>query len=110
MLLVSFKIVLYKGRFQESLVETQIRLYKALKTKSSGGLPPDPDSLTQAILRVHLQSYYWLQFQQKGINEINIEQTGWCIDNNHRVVPVCFTGKIYLRKSLTKFHFVIRPL
>ena len=101
--------VLHKGRFQEYLVEALIRLYKALKTKSSKALPPDPDSLTQAISRVHLQSYFWLQFQQKNIKERNIEQNGWCIDDPS-VVPVWFTGKVCHRKSIAKSPFRIGPV
>ena len=71
--------VLYKGRPKESLVEMLIQLYRALKTNSLKALPPDTDLLTQAILRVHLQSYYWLKFRQQNIKDINIEQNGWYV-------------------------------
>ena len=86
--------VLYKGKLEESLVETRIRLYKGLKTKRSEALPPAPDSLTHAILRVHLQSYYLLQFQQIEMTDIDMEKSERYIDVEQRVVPEWFTGKM----------------
>ena len=41
--------VLYSAKEEETLVQTRIRLYQAMKTKSSQSLPPDPDSASQAI-------------------------------------------------------------
>ena len=61
------KTVMYSGRKDESLVDTRARLYKAMKAKSSQPLPPDPDSMHQAILRVHYQLYHWLRLAQKSI-------------------------------------------
>jgi len=41
--------VLYSGKEEETLVQTRILLYQAMKTKSSQSLPPDPDLARQAI-------------------------------------------------------------
>ena len=50
------KTVLYSGMGNETYIETRIRLYKSLKQKSSLSIPPDPDSVVQAIKRVHYQT------------------------------------------------------
>ncbi len=99
--------ILYNGKIDESLVQTRIRLYKGLKTKSSEALPPDPDSLTQAIIRVHLQSYYWLQCQELQMRDIDMENNGWYVDAEGRVLPVWFTGiRLFLYIAHTKsFNF-----
>ena len=43
-----------------SIIELN-KLCKGLKQKSSLTLPPDPDSVTQAIKRINLQVEMWLQ-------------------------------------------------
>ncbi len=84
---------LYKGRADEGLIENRVRLYKALKTKSSEAIPPDPDSLRQATLRVYYQLYYWLRYNKKIIDDISFEDYGWTYDAEiEQVVPVWFTG------------------
>ena len=85
--------VLYSGKESETLVETRIRLYKAMKTKSSQSIPPDPDSLRQALLRVHYQVYNWLRFDTKMVVYLNFEHFGWKNDAQVEIVtPVWFTG------------------
>ena len=77
-------------------MQTRVKLYKALKTKSSKALPPDPDSLRQALLRVHYQVYYWLGYKKKIINEIAFEDFGWTFDGENKlVIPVWFTGSVF---------------
>ena len=86
--------VMYSGKETESLVETRIRLYKSLKTKASLAIPPDPDSLRQAMLRVHFQAYYWLQCDSNRVTDIKAEDNGWKKDlENDILVPIWFTGK-----------------
>ena len=43
------------------------KLCKGLKQKSSLTLPPDPDSVTQAIKRINLQIEMWLQSLNQNI-------------------------------------------
>ena len=62
--------VMYGGRNEETLVETRVRLYQGMKTNSSETLPPDPDSVKQAVLRVHYQVYYWLRCGKRIVEEI----------------------------------------
>ena len=49
----------YSGKENETYVQTRIRLYQKLKEKTSLSIPPDPDSVEQAIRRCHLQVYIW---------------------------------------------------
>ena len=74
------------------MVETRIRLYKAMKTKSSQALPPDPDSMTEAIKRMHFKTYYWLRFNDRIPDEIDYSKNGWK-EESGIVVPIWFTGK-----------------
>ena len=87
--------MIYNGKEDETLVETRVRLYKALKTKSSESIPPDPDSLCQAIYRIYYQLYYWLNFNEQIVDYIPFEEYGWTYNaQTKRVVPVWFTGII----------------
>ncbi len=84
--------MMYKGNVGEDLVDTRVRLYKAMKTKSSLALPPDPDSMRQAILRVHYQCFYWLRFHMTTVPQISLESNGWTVDlEDSLVFPVWFT-------------------
>ena len=83
--------VLYNGRESESLVETRIRLYKSM---SSQALPPDPDSIVQAIKRVHFQTFFWLRFNDRLPEDIDCSENGWANDGE-TVVPIWFTGKSF---------------
>ena len=75
------------------MVQTRVRLYKNQKMKGSQSLPPDPDSLKQAILRINHQLYYWLRSDVASVECILLEENGWTLvnDTNH-VIPVWFTG------------------
>ena len=59
-----------------SYVDTRIRLYQNLKTKSSASLPADPDSICQEIKRVHLQSFIWINCLQTILPALNVELYG----------------------------------
>ena len=50
----------YSQMEDESVIETKVRIYKQLKTKTSQSKPPDKNSMLQAIKRIHYQLYYWL--------------------------------------------------
>ena len=89
--------ICYSGKPIETLVETRVRLYKNQKVKGSVSLPADPDSMKQAILRVHHQLYYWLRLDIEMIESIPFEGNGWkVIENTNDVIPVWFTGKNYV--------------
>ena len=64
------RTVLYNGDKKESYVNTRVKLCKGLKQKvfvSSLTLPPDPDSVTQAIKRVNFQIKISLQSLNQNI-------------------------------------------
>ena len=85
--------ICYSGKPSESLVSTRVRLYKNQKIKGSVSLPADPDSMRQAILRVHHQLYYWLRLDVEVVNTIPFEGNGWkVVENTNHVLPVWFTG------------------
>ena len=85
--------VCYSGFKDENLVETRVRLYRKMKTKTLQTLPPDPKSMEQAILRIQHQLYYWLKFDVKEIHELDKEKYGWFVDKeNGTVTPVWFKG------------------
>ena len=48
--------------------------------------------LKQAILQVHLQVFYWLPFSVPIIENIEITEYGWRINEEGKAVPVWFTG------------------
>ncbi len=79
-------------------------MYKSMKQKTSQSIPPDPDSLKQAVLRANYQLYYWLKFAVAMIPQIPYEGTGWTFDESEqRVKPVWFTGKASKNYRLDTF-------
>ena len=94
--------VLYSGTSNESYVDTRVRLYKILKTKSSVTILADPDSMCQEIRRCHLQSFVWLNCIHGVIAELDPENYGWCVrGGDEQLQPVWFTG-YQLSQSLRK--------
>ena len=85
--------ICYSGKPSESLVDTRVRLYYHQKIKGSVSLPADPDSMKQAILRIHHQLYCWLRLDVKALNSIPIEGNGWkVLENTNHVLPLWTTG------------------
>ena len=84
--------VLYGGNKNESYVETRVRLFRNLKTKSSIDLPADPDSMTEEIKRCHLQSYVWRRCFDGIIDMLDRDDFGWRVVCDDTIVPVWFTG------------------
>lgn len=85
------QMVMYSGKYDESYVDTRVRLYKKMKQKSSASLPPDPASLKQAILRAHLQAHIWKQCLKPMVVELSVTDYGW-IRNNTDITPLWFEG------------------
>ena len=78
---------------RKSYVNTRVKIYQGLKQKPSLTLPPDPDSVTQAIKRVNLQIKIWLQSLNQNMTFPSFEQNGWkWCDEKLIMVPVWFTG------------------
>ena len=51
---------IYRGKEVERIVETRMRQYNEIKTKTTHIILPDPNSLTQHIKRANIQVYYWV--------------------------------------------------
>ena len=78
--------IFYAGLEIENLVESRVKLYRKVKTKTLLTLTPDPKSMEQAILRIHQQLYYWLRFDTKEIDVINMENFGWLVERESGAV------------------------
>ena len=48
--------IMHSGNKSESYLQTKMRLYQQQKEKSSVSLPPDSDSLLQALKRVQIEN------------------------------------------------------
>ena len=85
--------VIYKGRAKEDYITTRLRLYKASKSKSTANIPPDPDSLLQALKRVHAILYVWIRSDECHIDLLPYRDFGWEWCEDQKVVaPVWFIG------------------
>ena len=74
--------VVYDGNIHEAYAGTRIKVYGNQKIKSSMALPPDPDCVTQDIVRAHYQCYYWVHSLQQIISPIPFQDMdGSCIAN-----------------------------
>ena len=94
--------VCYNGYKNETMIDTKIRLYQNMKTKSSLPLPPDTNSLRQALLRVHHQVYYWIRFNHHIVTELDLSKYGWNVDADDKLVtPVWYEGP-QLPESMTR--------
>ena len=72
----------------------RINLYKQRKQKTSTNLPPNPDSLLQALRRVQLKVYVWRRLYKIWINNADpLLLYGWryCVVVD-MLLPVWFTG------------------
>ncbi|XP_065053639.1 uncharacterized protein LOC135682604 [Rhopilema esculentum] len=88
------RTVVYSGKVGESYVETRIQLYKEMKSKSSSSIPPDPDSVKQAIRRANYQVFHWVRCCEVNIETVSFENHGWKWDKEKQVVvPIWFKGK-----------------
>ena len=68
--------VVYTGKTKENYIQTRIRLYKSSTPKSTTMIPPDPDSLLQAIKRVHYQVFIWLRSHEENMNSLRYQEFG----------------------------------
>ena len=81
------------GNKRESYLQTRMRLYQQQKEKSSMSLPPDPDSLLQALKRAQMQTLLWQQCGEIAVKQHNPEQYGWKWDDDaNKMVPLWYTG------------------
>ncbi len=87
------RTVIYKGSKDEGYINTRVHLYQQQKEKSSMALPPDPDSLLQALKRSQLQTKIWLQCGEYRMELLDPEDYGWkWNEETSAMTPVWFTG------------------
>ena len=85
--------IMYNGNKKESYLQVGMRLYQQQKEKSSMSLPPDPDSLLQALKRAQLQTILWQQCGEAAIKQLDPEQYGLKWDNSaKKMIPVWYIG------------------
>ena len=102
---------MYAGRKGETIIDARVRLYKSIKTKSSQALPPDADSLKQALLRVHYQVFHWLRCNKRQIPSISLEDKGWTIDTEESVVrTIWFIAELIFNLNVFKYHIRLQQL
>ncbi len=71
-----------------------MRIYRDLKVKTSSSIPPDPDSVKQAIKRVNLPVFQWICCCQREIGDASFKRNGWKRDDDKNLfVPIWFEGK-----------------
>eukprot|EP00794_Sanderia_malayensis_P001499 gene1499-biopygen1242 len=70
------RAVIYKGSKDDGHIDTRVGLYRQQKEKSSMALPPDPDSLLQALKRSQLQTKIWLQCGEYRMELLDPEDYG----------------------------------
>ena len=91
----------YLGLEFENLVESRVRLYKKMKAKILLTLPPDPRLMEQTILRIHHQLYYWLRFDTKEMDVINMEKFGWSVEKESGAVTPLWFEDILFQSLIT---------
>ena len=93
---------LYSGKPHESYVETRIRIFQNLTTKSSAAIPADPKSITEELQRVNLTCFVWLRCLDATVTRPDPKSCGWRYEETfNQLMPKWFTGK-QLPPSLTK--------
>ena len=85
--------VIYNGKAKEGYTQTRVRLYKTSISKSTLMLPPDQNSLLQAIKRVHHQVYTWLRSNETNIDGLRYQEFGWkWCQERQMIMPIWFEG------------------
>ena len=72
----------YRGKTDEELVETRMRLYNTMKTKTTQTILPGPHNLKKHIKRANLQAYYWRHYLEHNITKVEPCRAGWLRDEN----------------------------
>ena len=83
--------VLY-GKTSENYIQTRISKFQMLGNKSSSALHPDESSITQVILRAHLQVYIRRRCTQIMMDKISYEDL--VADEKEMVIPIWFTNSL----------------
>ena len=77
----------YRGKTNGELVETRMRQYNKIKTKTTQAILPDPHSLKEHIKRANLQAYYWQHYLEHNITKEDPCRAGWLRDETNGLKP-----------------------
>ena len=75
----------YRGKTNGELVETRMRQYNKMKTKTTQAILPH--SLKEHIKRANLQAYYWRHYLEHNITKADLCRPGWLIDETNGLKP-----------------------
>ena len=77
----------YRGKINEELVETRMRQFNMMKTKTTQTILPDPHSLKEHIKRANLQAYYWRHYIEHNITKVSPCRAGLLRDETNGLRP-----------------------
>ena len=80
----------YRGKTNEELVETRMRQYNTMKTKTTQTILPDPHSLKEHIKRANLQAYYWRHYLERNVTKVDPCRAGWLRDETNGLKPIWY--------------------
>ena len=80
----------YRGKINEELVETRMRQYNMMNTKTTQNILPDSHDLKENIKRANLQSYYWRHYLEHNITKVDLCRAGWLIDEMNGLKPLWY--------------------
>ena len=80
----------YRGKINEELVETRMRQYNMMNTKTTQNILPDSHGLKENIKRANLQSYYWRHYLEHNITKVDLCRAGWLIDEMNGLKPLWY--------------------
>ena len=79
------------GKNTEEYVETRIRNYNSLKTKTTRSILPDPESVKQYVRRRNIQCYQYKHGTDRWPTQIDPSTSGW---TRTRTVNLCLCGSM----------------
>ena len=80
----------YRGKINEELVETRMRQYNMMNTKTTQNILPDSHGLKENIKRANLQPYYWRHYLEHNITKVDLCRAGWLIDEMNGLKPLWY--------------------
>ena len=72
----------YRGKINEELVKTRMRLYDTMKAKTTQSILPDSHSLKEHIKRANLQACYWRHYLEHNLTKVDPCRAGWLRETN----------------------------
>ena len=77
----------YRVKPNEEIVETRMRQYNTVKTKTTQTILPDPHSLKKHIKRANLEAYYLRHYLEHNITKVDPSRADWLRDETNGLKP-----------------------